>query len=58
LNLIWENFLDAGVFSRALIPDKVGANERKKIECNCLGAPILRQKIGIFVYVEATIFEA
>ncbi len=26
--------------------------------CNCLGAPILRQKIGIFVYVEATIFEA
>jgi len=26
--------------------------------CNYLVAPILRQKIGIFVGVEATIFEA
>ncbi len=29
---------------------------KKKITylfCNCLGAPIFRQKIGIFVYVEA-----
>ncbi len=25
---------------------------------NCLGAPVFRQKIGIFVYVEDTIFDA
>jgi len=25
---------------------------------NCLGAPVFRQKIGIFVYVEAIFFEA
>ncbi len=29
-----------------------------KIKCNCLDAPVFRQKIGIFVYVEDTIFDA
>ncbi len=26
--------------------------------CNCLGIPVFRQKIVIFVYVDGTIFDA